>query len=162
MWKCTDPGSALPGFEPWLPWCDLLIYKCGVVIVPMLQGCSECCSCSTGDSIWHLGRAHPIDQSWVFTGRTDAEAETPNTGHLVRRADSFEQTDAGKDWGQEEKGTTEDEMVGWHHWLDGHEFGWTLGVGVKEGGLACCSPWGHKESDMTERLNWSELNWRVI
>ena len=77
MWKCTDPGSALPGFEPWLPCCDLLIYKCGVVIVPMLQGCCECCSCSTGDSIWHLGRAHPIDQSWVFTGRTDAEAETP-------------------------------------------------------------------------------------
>ena len=61
--------------------------------------------------------------------------------------------DAGKDWGQEEKGTTEDEMAGWHHWLDGHEFGWTLGVGDGQGGLACCGSWGRKESDTTERLN---------
>ena len=66
--------------------------------------------------------------------------------------------DAGKDWGQEEKGTTEDEMVGWHHRLNGHGFGWTLGVGDGQGGLACCDSWGHKESDMTERLNWTELN----
>ena len=64
---------------------------------------------------------------------------------------------AGKDWGQEEKGTTEDEMVGWHHQLDGHGFGWTLGVGDGQGGLACCDSWGRKESDMTERLNWTEL-----
>ena len=61
--------------------------------------------------------------------------------------------DAGKDWGQEEKGTTEDEMVGWHHRLNGHGIGWTLGVGDGQGGLACCSPWGRKESDMTERLS---------
>ena len=67
--------------------------------------------------------------------------------------------DAGKDWGQEEKGTTEDEMVGWHHWLNGHGFGCTLRVGDGQAGLACCSSWGHKESDMTERLNWTELNW---
>ena len=66
-----------------------------------------------------------------------------------------------KDWGQEEKGTTEDEMVGWHHRLNGHAFGWTLGVGDGQGGLACCGSWGHKESDTTERLNWTELNMNV-
>ena len=66
--------------------------------------------------------------------------------------------DAGRDWGQEEKGTTEDEMAGWHHWLDGRESGWTPGVGEGQGGLACCDSWGHKESDTTERLNWTELN----
>ena len=63
--------------------------------------------------------------------------------------------DAGKDWGQEEKGTTEDEMVRWHHWLNGHGFGWTLGVGDGQGGLACCGSWGRKESDTTEPLNWT-------
>ena len=67
--------------------------------------------------------------------------------------------DAGRDWGQEEKGTTEDEMVGWHHWLDGCESQWTLGVGDGQGGLACCDSWGHKESDTTERLIWSDLIW---
>ena len=65
--------------------------------------------------------------------------------------------DAGRDWGQEKKGMTEDEMAGWHHWLDGHEFGWTLGVGDGQGGMACCNSWGCKESDTTERLNWTEL-----
>ena len=66
--------------------------------------------------------------------------------------------DAGKDWRQEEKGTTEDEMVGWHHHLDGHEFEQAPGVGDGQGSLAYYSPWGHKESDMTERLDWTELN----
>ena len=65
--------------------------------------------------------------------------------------------DAGRDWGQEEKGKTEDEMAGWHHRLNGHEFGWTLGVDDGQGGLACCGSRGHKESDMTEQLNWTEL-----
>ena len=65
--------------------------------------------------------------------------------------------DAGKDWGQEEKGVTEDQMVGWHHWLDGHGFGWILEVGDGQGGLACCSPWVPKELNMTRRLNWTEL-----
>ena len=78
-------------------------------------------------------------------------------GHLMQRVDSLEKTDAEKDWGQEEKGTTEDEMAGWHHWLDGHEFGWTPGIGDGQGGLACCDSWGRKESDTTERLNWTEL-----
>ena len=71
-------------------------------------------------------------------------------------------SDAGRDWGQEEKGTTEDEMAGWHHRLDGREFEWTLGVGDGQGGLTCCNSWGHKESDTTERLNWTELNWYVL
>ena len=66
-------------------------------------------------------------------------------------------SDAGRDWGQEEKGTTEDEMAGWHHGLDGHESEWTPGVGDGQGGLACCDSWGHKELDRTERLNWTEL-----
>ena len=71
-------------------------------------------------------------------------------GHLMRRVDSLEKTDAGRDWGQEEKGITVDEMAGWHHLLDGHEFEETLGVGDIQGGLECCSSWGCKESDTTE------------
>ena len=68
-------------------------------------------------------------------------------------------SDAGRDWGQEEKGITENEMARWHHWLDGCESEWTLGVGDGQGGLVCCNSWGHKELDMTEWLNWTELNW---
>ena len=75
-----------------------------------------------------------------------------NTFHLMRRVDSLEKTDAGRDWGQEEKGTTEDEMAGWHHGLDGRESERTPGVGDGQGGLACCDSWGRKESDTTERL----------
>ena len=77
-------------------------------------------------------------------------------GHLMWRVDSLENTDAGRDWEQEEKGTTEDEIAGWHHRLNGHEFEWTLRDGDGQGGLACCDSWGHKESDTTERLNWTE------
>ena len=77
-------------------------------------------------------------------------------GHLMQRVDSLEKTDAGRDWGQEEKGTTEDEMAGWHHRLNGREFEWTPGVGDGQGGLVCCDSWGCKESDTTERLNWLE------
>ena len=99
------------------------------------------------------------DQSWVFIGRTDVEAETPI--HWPPDAKSWligKDPDAGRDWGQEEKGPTEDEMVGWYHGLNGHRFGWTPVVGDAQGGLACCSSWGHKESDITEWLNW-KLNW---
>ena len=77
-------------------------------------------------------------------------------GHLMRRVDSLEKTDAGRDWGQEEKGTTKDEMARWHHRLYGHEFEWTPGVGDGQGGLVCCNSWGCKESDTTELLNWTE------
>ena len=99
------------------------------------------------------------DQSWVFFGRNDAKAETPvlwpphGKSWLIGK-----DSDAGRDWGQEEKGTREDEMAGWHHWLNGHEFGWTPWVGDGQGGLVCCDSWGHKESDTTEQLNWTELN----
>ena len=83
-------------------------------------------------------------------------------GHLMQRVDSLEKTDAGRDWGQEEKGTTEDEMVGWYNWLDGRESEWTPGVGDGQEGLACCDSWGCKESDITEWLNCTELKaiWR--
>ena len=73
--------------------------------------------------------------------------------HLMQRVNSLEKTDAGRDLGQEEKGTTEDEMAGWHHQLDRHGFGWTPGVDDGQGGLACCNSWGRRESDTTERLN---------
>ena len=95
------------------------------------------------------------DQSWVFFGSTDAKAETPIL--WPSHAKSWligKDSDAGRDWGQEEKGTPEDEMAGWHHQLDAREFGWTPGVGDGQGGLACCNSWGRKESDMTEWLNW--------
>ena len=103
--------------------------------------------------------AHPKgDQSWMFIGRTDVEAETPILWPPdVKSWLIWKDHDAGKDWRQEKKGTTEDDMVGWHHQLNGHEFGWTPGVGDRQGGLACCSSWGRKESDTTERLNWTEL-----
>ena len=99
-----------------------------------------------------------IDQSWVFIGRTDVEAETPIL--WLPDAKSWligKDPDARKDWGQEEKGTTDDEMVGWQHWLNGHDFGWTLGVGDGQRGLACCGSWGHKELDTTEWLNWTDV-----
>ena len=98
---------------------------------------------------------HPKgNQSWIFIGRTDAKAEAPilcppNAKKWLTGKDP----DAGKDWRQEEKGMTEDEIVGWHHWLNGYELEQTPGVGDEEGGLVCCSPWGHKESDTIERLN---------
>ena len=101
---------------------------------------------------------HPKgDQSWVFIGRTDVEAETPILWPPDVKSWLGKDPDAGKDWGQEEKGTAEDEMVAWHHQLNTHGFGWILGVGDGQGGLVCRGSWGHKESDTTERLNWTEL-----
>ena len=96
------------------------------------------------------------NKPWIFIGRTDAEAKTP----ILWPADAKnwligKDPDAGKDCRQEEKGTTEDEIVGWHHQLGGHEFVWIPGVGDGQGGLACCSPWGHKE----QLSNCTELNW---
>ena len=132
--------------ESWVPknWCFWT-----VVLEKTLESPLDCKESQT---------VHPKgDQSWVFIGRTDVEAETPIfwpphvKGWLIGK-----DSDAGRDWGQEEKGMTEDEMVGWHHWLNGHEFGWTPRVGDGQGGLACCSSWGRKESDMTEWLNWTE------
>ena len=97
------------------------------------------------------------DQPWDFFGRNDAKAETPVL--WPRDVKSWligKDSDAGRDWGQEEKGTTEDEMAGWHHRLDGPKSEWTPGVGDGQGGLACCDSWGRKESDTTERLKWTE------
>ena len=103
------------------------------------------------------------DQSWVFTGRTDVEAEAPLLWPPdVKSWLIWKDPDAGKDWRQEEKGMTEDEMAGWYHQLNGHGFGWTPGVGDGQGCLARCGSWGRKESDTTEWLNWSELNWITI
>ena len=112
---------------------------------------------------WTAGRSNQSIlkeiSPWIFIGRTDAEAETPilwppDVKNWLIRKDP----DAGKDWRQEEKGTTEDEMVGWHHQLDGHEFEQVPGVGDGQGSLVCCSPWGRKELDTAEWLNWTELN----
>ena len=101
------------------------------------------------------------DQSWIFIGMTVVEAEAtmfwpPDAKSWLIWKDS----DAGNDWRWVERGTTEDEMVGWHHWLSGHGFGWTPGVGDGQGGQACCSPWGHRiGQDWVAKLNWSELNY---
>ena len=114
----------------------------------------------TLESPLHCKEIKPVhpkgNQSWIFIGRTEAETETPilwppdAKNWLIRK-----DPDAGKDWRQEEKGKTEDEMVGWHHWLNGHEFEQASGVGDGQGSLAYCSPWGRKDSDTTE-LNWTE------
>ena len=101
-------------------------------------------------------------QLWVFIGRTGVEAATPILWSPdVKKWLIWKDPDAGRDWGQEEKGTTEDEMVGWHHWLNGHGVGWTLGVGDGLGGLVCCGS-GCQESDTTGRMKWNELNWRSL
>ena len=102
---------------------------------------------------------HPKgNQSWIFIGRTHAKTEAPILWPPdVKNWLIGKDPNAGQDWRQEEKGMIEDKMVGWYHWLDGHEFEQAPGVGGGQGSLACCSPWGHKESDMTERLNWTEV-----
>ena len=100
---------------------------------------------------------HSEDQTWDFFGRNDAKVETPVLWPLHAKSWLIgKDSDAGRDWGQEEKGPTEDEMAGWHHWFDGHESEWTPGVGDGQGGLACCDSWGRKESDTNEWLNWTE------
>ena len=133
--------------ESWVPknWCFW------TVVLKTLESPLDC---------KEIQLVHPKgDQSWVFIGRTDAEAETPVLWPPHAKCWLIgKDSDAGREWGQEEKGTTEDEMVEWHHWLDGHEFEWTQGVGDGQEGLACWVSWGHKESDTTEQLNWTELN----
>ena len=103
---------------------------------------------------------HPKgNQSWIFTGRTDAVTEDPIIWSPdVKSRLIGKHPEAGKGWRQGEKGMTEDEMVGWHHWLNGHEFEQALGDGGGHGSLVCCSPWGRKESDTTEWLNNKEIS----
>ena len=132
--------------ESWVPknWCFWT-----VVLEKTLESPLDC---------KEIQPVHPKgDQSWLFIGGTDAEAETPIL--WPPHAKSWligKDPDAGRDWGQEEKGMTEDETAGWHHGLNGNEFEWTPGVGDGQGDLECCDSWGHKESDTTERLNWTE------
>ena len=123
-------------------------------------------NCGVGEDSWESLDSKEIqpvnpkgNQSWMFIGRTDAEAETPILWPLDAKNWLIgKDTGAGKDWRQEGKGTTEDEMVRWPHQLDGHKSEQAPGVGDGQGGLACCSPWGCKESDTTEKqLNWTEL-----
>ena len=113
----------------------------------------------TLESPWDCKEIKPVNLkgnlSWIFIGRTDAEAETPILWPPdVKNWLIGKDPGVGKDWRREEKEKTEDEMVRWHHWLDGHEFEQALGVGDGQGSLACCSPWGCKVLNMTEQLNW--------
>ena len=117
-------------------------------------------NCGAGEDSWTARRSNQSILKEISPGISLEEmmlkVKLQYFGHLMRRVDSLEKTDAGRDWGQKEKWMTEDEMAEWHHRLDGHEFEWTPGVGDGQGGLACCDSWGRKESDMTERLNWTE------
>ena len=119
----------------------------------------------TFDSLLDCKEIQPVhpkgDQSWMFFGRNDAKAETPILWPPHAKSWLIGIDPDGKVWGQEEKGMTEDEMAGWHHWLDECEFGWTPGVGDGRRGLVCYGSWGHKESDMTEWLNWNELKLEI-
>ena len=141
MWKLNYKESWVP--ENWCFWT--------VVLEKILESPLDCKEIQPG---------HPKgDQVWVFIGRTDVEAETPILWPPdVKSWLIWKVPAAGKDWRQEEKGTTEEETVGWHHRLNGHGFGWTLGIGDIQGGLACCGSWGHKDLDVTEWLNWTALN----
>ena len=120
----------------------------------------------TLESPWDCKEIQPVhskgDLSWVFFGRTDTEAEIPVLWPLhVKSWLIGKDSDAGRDWGQEEKGTAEDEMAGWHHRLNGHEFEWTPGVGDGQGGLVCCNSWGHRvRHDWATELNWTFLGTR--
>ena len=132
--------------EGWVPknWCFWT-----VVLEKTLESPLDC---------KEIQLVHPKrDQSWVFIGGTDVEAETP----ILWPPDAeswliWKDPDAGKDWELEEEGMTEDDMVGWHHRHNEHGFGWTPGVGDRQGGLACCGSWARKELDTTELLNWTE------
>ena len=120
-------------------------------------------NCGVGEESWEslgLQGVQPVhsegDQPWDFFGRNDAKAETPILWPLHAKSWLMgKDSDAGRDLGQEEKGTREDEMAGWRHWLDGRESEWTPGVGDGQVGLACCGSWGRKESDTTS--DWTEL-----
>ena len=124
-----------------------------VLLEKTLESPLDCKEIKPGHPKW--------DPPWVFIGRTDVEAETPILWSPDEKSSLiWKDPAARKDWGQEEKQVTENEMTGWHHWLNGHELGWAPGVGDGQGGLACYSSWGGKDVDMTWWLNWTELNWK--
>ena len=141
---CWPPINLLHSFSKYLVSTEELMLQT-VVLEKTLQSSLDC----------QIKPVNPKgNQPWIFIGRTDTKAKAP----ILWPPDAKSQLtgkdpDAGKDWGQEEKGTTKGEMVGWHYWLDGHEFEQTQGDGDGQGGLACCSPWGLKESNTTEQLN---------
>ena len=136
-----------------------MLSTCGPNVVPTVE--------KTIESPLDCKEIKPVNskenQPWIFIGRTDAEAEAPilwppDANNWLIGKDP----DVGKDWRQEEKGMTEDEMVGWHHWLNGHESEQVPGVGDGQGSLSCCSPWGHNESNDTEWLNWTKLKYSLF
>ena len=135
--------------ENWVPknWCFWT-----VVLEKTLESPLDC---------KEIQPVHPKgDQPWIFIGRTDVEAETPILWPPDAKSWLFwKDPDVGKDWRQEEE-RTEDEMVRWYNWLNGHEFGWTPGVGDGQRGLACCGSWCSKELGTTEWLNWTYINWK--
>ena len=171
-----DPSSQGYGFSSSRVWMWELDHKEGWVLknwcfqIVVLE--------KTLDSPLDCKEIQPVhpkeNQSWVYVGRTDVKTETlilwpPDAESWLIGKDC----EAGRDWGQEKKGMIEDKVVGQHHWLSGHGFGWTPGVGDGQGGLACCSSWGHKELDTTEQLNWTEyytqhipnrytLHWHIL
>ena len=129
-----SPSKEIPGLISFrMDWLDLLAVQ--GTLKSLLQHHSSKASILRSSAFFTVQLSHP----YMTTGKTIGK-----------------DPDAGRDWGQEEKGTTEDEMAEWHHRLDGREFEWTSGVGDGQGGLVCCNSWGRKESDMTERLNWTE------
>ena len=147
MYGCESWIWELDSEESWVP-KNLCFWT--VVLETTLENLLNC---------KEIQPVHKGNQFWIFIGRTNAEAETSIL--WPSEAENWligKDPDAGKDWRQEEKGMTEDEMVGWHHQLDGHEFEQAPEVGNGQEILACCSPWGCKESDMTEWLNGTELN----
>ena len=144
LWSCMDVRVGL--------WRKLSIEELMLWTVVLEKTLENPLDCKEIQPVHSKG-----DQSWDFFGTNDAKAETPvlwppHAKSWLMGKDS----DAGRDWGQEEKWATEDEMAGWHHWVDGQEFKWTLGVGDGQGGLACFDSWGCKESDTTQQLNWTE------
>ena len=156
FWRCVEVCQVERGWVKWednLGWAVSNTWYLEKTLESLLD-CKE------------IQPVHPKgDQSWVFIGRTDVEAEIPilwppDAKSWLIGKDPY----AGRDWGQEEKGTTEDEMAGWQHRLDGHESEWTPGVGDGQGGLACCDSWGRKESDTTKQLNrtdsWLTMSWQ--
>ena len=140
----------------------VVMYGCESWTIKKAEQWRMLMNCSVGEDSWEsldckeIKPVHPKgNQSWLFIGRTDAEAETPilwppdGKNWLI-----WKDPDAGKSWRKQEKGTSGDKMVGWHQWLDGHEFEQALEVRDGQGSLASCSPWGCKELETTEKLNW--------
>ena len=183
--KCTEQSFALCNLDSMFKSRDIIlstkVHLVKAMVFPMVMyGCELDCEegwvpknwffwtlvlGKTLESLLDCKEIQPVhsegDQHWDFFGRNDAKAETPVLWPPHVKGWLFgKDFDAGRGWGQEEKGTTEDEMAGWHYWLNGCECVWTPGVGDGQGGLVCCNSWGHKQLDMIERLIWSDLKRR--